>query len=140
MKILLPVDGSEHTQRMLGYVAAHDEMFGPNHDYLALTAVTPLPRDVARHLDKGTLDDYYREQAQMVLRPVTAFAERHDWKLRASHVIGVPAKVIVDTAASEASDLIVMGSHGHGALSGLFVGSVTSNVLANCKTPVLVIR
>jgi hypothetical protein len=28
MKILLPVDGSDYTKRMLSYIAAHDELLG----------------------------------------------------------------------------------------------------------------
>ena len=33
-----------------------------------------------------------------------------------------------------------MGSHGHGALSSLVMGSVTTKVLAHCKVPVLLVR
>ncbi len=37
-------------------------------------------------------------------------------------------------------DLLVMGSHGHSALGNLVMGSVTTQVLAHCKTPVLLVR
>ena len=37
-------------------------------------------------------------------------------------------------------DLIVMGSHGHNALSSLVMGSVATKVLANCSVPVLLVR
>jgi hypothetical protein len=63
MKILLAVDGSEYTKRMLAYLAAHDELLGPGHEYTALTVVTPVPPHAARHLDRGTIDDYYRDEA-----------------------------------------------------------------------------
>ena len=33
-----------------------------------------------------------------------------------------------------------MGSHGHGALATLVMGSVTTHVLANSKVPVLLVR
>ena len=48
MKILLPVDGSEYTKRMLAYVAAHHELFGPDHDYTMFTAVPPAPASIQR--------------------------------------------------------------------------------------------
>jgi nucleotide-binding universal stress UspA family protein len=54
------------------------------------------------------------------------------------HPVGPPAEVIAEIAAQH--DLVVMGSHGHGAVGGLVLGSVTQRVLAACKTPVLVIR
>ncbi|MEG0445197.1 MAG: universal stress protein, partial [Comamonas sp.] len=37
-------------------------------------------------------------------------------------------------------DLIVMGTHGHSALGRLVMGSVSSQVLAGCTIPVLLIR
>ncbi len=51
-----------------------------------------------------------------------------------------PAATIVETAAEEKCDLIVMGSHGHGALGQLFVGSVTTRVAATCSVPLLIVR
>ncbi len=38
MKILLPVDGSDYTKRMLGFVAAHDELFGAGNELTVFTA------------------------------------------------------------------------------------------------------
>jgi nucleotide-binding universal stress UspA family protein len=51
-----------------------------------------------------------------------------------------PASTIVETAALERCDLIVLGSHGHGALGQLFVGSVTTRVAAICSVPLLIVR
>jgi nucleotide-binding universal stress UspA family protein len=36
--------------------------------------------------------------------------------------------------------MIVMGSHGHGALTNLVMGSVTTKVLAITSVPVLIVR
>ncbi len=47
---------------------------------------------------------------------------------------------IAQTARDEGADLIVIGSHGHGALRKLMLGSVTSRVLAEATMPVLVVR
>ena len=43
MKILLPVDGSRYTKQMLGYVAAHEELFGSQHEYIFATVVATVP-------------------------------------------------------------------------------------------------
>ena len=43
MKIRLPVDGSAYTKRMLGYIAAHDELLGPGHEYTLFTVVMRVP-------------------------------------------------------------------------------------------------
>jgi nucleotide-binding universal stress UspA family protein len=140
MKILLPVDGSEYTRRMLAYIAAHDELLGAGHDYVAFTAVPPIPARAASFLDRSTLDDYYREQAEQVLKPVKAFAEQNGWKLRTASHAGHAADAIAAFAASEKPDLVVMGTHGHSSLGNVLLGSVATGVLARCKAPVLLVR
>ena len=140
MKILLPVDGSDYTKRMLAYLAAHDELLGSGHDYIAFTAVPAVPAHASRFVDRATLDDYYREQAEEVLRPVRAFAEQKAWKLRTEYAPGHAAECIAALADREQCELIVMGSHGHSSLGSLILGSVASGVLARCRQPVLLVR
>ena len=140
MKVLLPVDGSDYTKRTLSFLAAHDELLGGGHEYTAFTAVPRIPARAARFLDRSTLDDYYRDQADEVLRPVRMFAEQKGWKVRESHVLGDAADAIATFAASEKFDLIVMGTHGQSALGNLILGSVAGGVLARCKVPVMLIR
>ena len=68
MKILLPVDGSKYTRRMLSYIAAHDELLGAGHQYLLVTVVPKLSLRAASFIDRDTLDAYYQEEADKVLR------------------------------------------------------------------------
>jgi nucleotide-binding universal stress UspA family protein len=140
MKILLPVDGSEHTKRMLAYIAAHDELLGPDHEYTILTVVAAVPAYAMRFLDRSTVDGYYDEQAEQVLKPVRAFAEQNHWKVRLVHTPGHAAETIAARATADQTDLIVMGTHGHSALGNVVLGSVASGVLARSKVPVLLIR
>jgi Universal stress protein UspA and related nucleotide-binding proteins len=51
-----------------------------------------------------------------------------------------PWQAILDTASTRDCDLIIMGSHGRGALATLVVGSETTKVLSHSTTPVLVCR
>jgi nucleotide-binding universal stress UspA family protein len=139
MKILLPVDGSGYTKRMLGYVAAHDEFFGDRCEFTIFTAVTPIPVYAARFLDGGTLEDYYRERAEEVLRPVREFAAQKGWKFREVRIHAHAAEAIAAQAHIDKTDLIVMGTHGHSALGNLVMGSVATGVLARCKVPVLLV-
>ena len=37
-------------------------------------------------------------------------------------------------------DLLVMGSHGHGTLTNLVLGSMATKVIAHCGVPVLLVR
>jgi nucleotide-binding universal stress UspA family protein len=52
---------------------------------------------------------------------------------------GNPAPAIVQTAADEGADLIVMGSRGRSGLSELLVGSVAHHVTHHAPTPVVIV-
>jgi nucleotide-binding universal stress UspA family protein len=52
---------------------------------------------------------------------------------------GLPAELILQTCEEEEADLIIIGSHGHGAVYNLLVGSVTAGVLKSVKCPVLLV-
>lgn len=140
MKILLAVDGSAYTKRMLAYLGEHEELFGANAEYEAVTVVVPVPPHVTSFIDKQNLNDYYEDEAQKVLKPVEAFAEKHQYKLTTLHRVGHAADVIAKTATSGKFDLLIMGSHGHSSVGSLLLGSVTSRVMAQCETPTLIIR
>ena len=51
-----------------------------------------------------------------------------------------PWEGILNTAKRKKCDVIVMASHGRGSLAGALLGSETTKVLSNSKTPVLVCR
>ena len=54
-------------------------------------------------------------------------------------VQGSAVEVILDEASKLNADLIVVGSHGHGAVYHLLVGSVSEGVLHRSTCPVLII-
>jgi nucleotide-binding universal stress UspA family protein len=139
MKILLAVDGSPYTKRMLSHVAADDELLGPAHEYVLCTVVPPIPGHAARYLDRETVQGYYEENARAVLQPLQRFVEQQGWKVSARHVVGHAAEAIVATAQEEKAGLIVMGTHGHGSLGNVVLGSVATGVLARSKCPVLLV-
>lgn len=139
MKILLAVDGSPYTKKMLAYLAAN-ELFSPKNEYVVFTAQMMLPSQARAALGKELVAKYYEDEGQKVVAPVTKFLERRGVKAKASWKIGNPGELIAKLADEGKFDLVVMGSHGHGALMNLMVGSVATRVLANCKVPVLIVR
>lgn len=140
MRILVAADGSPTTRRMLAYLAAHDDWLGGQHDYTVVTAVTAVPPHAARMLDKGTLAGYYHDEAEKVFKPIRAFFAQQRLRARFFSKAGPPGKVVSTFAAKGGFDLIVLGSHGHGNLTNLVLGSVATKVLAGCDTPALLIR
>ena len=54
-------------------------------------------------------------------------------------VRGNPGRTLIDEARRAGADLVVMGSHGRGALYRKLIGSVSERVLADGRVPVLVV-
>jgi nucleotide-binding universal stress UspA family protein len=140
MKILLPIDGSKYTKRMLSYIAAHDELLGSGHEYLLFTVVPRLSSRAAEFFDRRALDSYYQDEAEKVLRAPRVFAEKQGWAVRFAHAAGHAAEEIANHAKAQKPSLIVMGTHGHSALGNAVLGSVAQGVLARCTVPMLLVH
>lgn len=140
MKILLAVDGSPYTKRMLAYLAAHDEWLGARHDYTVVHVVPSVPRRAAAMLDRATLDSYYDDSAECVFKPIRVFFQRRGIEAAFVARNGAAAEALAALAKRGGFDLIMMGSHGHGALARLVLGSVAAKLLAATQVPVLLVR
>jgi len=140
MKILVAADGSAYTRRMLAYLAAHDEWLGAHHEYTVVYAVSAVPPRAAAVLDKTVLKDHYDSEAEKVFKPIRTFFSKQGLKAEFVSKVGAPADLIAAIAAKGRHDLLVLGSHGHGSIANLLLGSVATKVLAKCQTPVLLIR
>lgn len=140
MKILVPVDGSPFTKRMLAYLAAHDEWLGAAHSYTLLHVTPAVPPHAAAALEKSLLQEHYDEQSEKVFKPIRSFLGKQ--KIQADYVakVGPAADTIAALATKGKYDMLMMGSHGHGLLGNLVLGSVTTKVMARCGVPLLIIR
>ena len=140
MKILLAVDGSAYTQKMLAYLTSHQEMLGTGHEYTIITVQPLLPPRARAALGKDVVEQYYDEESTKILQPVQEFLKSRGVQAQSISKIGPIADTIIHAAQDGKFDLIAMGTHGHGALGRLVMGSVSSQVLAGCTIPVLLIR
>ena len=140
MKILLAVDGSAYSKKMLAFLATHDAMFSPANDYTVFTAQAALPARARAAVGKAAVDAYYAEESERVLTPVSKFLLRHGINAKSSWKVGNAGALIAKLAEDGAFNMVVMGSHGQGAWANLIMGSVATQVLANCNVPVLMVR
>ena len=140
MKILVSVDGSAFTKRMLGYLAAHDEWLGATQEYTVFTVVPAVPPRAAAVMDRELLKEYYTDEADKVFKPIRAFFAKQGIQAKFLHKVGHAPELIAKQAAVGDHDLVMMGSHGHSALANLVMGSVVTRVLAECTVPVLLVR
>jgi nucleotide-binding universal stress UspA family protein len=139
MKILIAADGSEYTKRMLAFMAAQSEWLGPQHNVTVLHCVLAIPHRAAAFVARDQVRAFYEEDAEVVFKPIRRFFAMHDAKATFVYRIGSPGPTIAKFAEQNRFDLIVLGTHGHGAVGGLVMGSVATKVVSLCTTPVLLV-
>lgn len=140
MKILLAVDGSAYSKKMLAYLATHEDMFSKDHEYTVFTAQPALPTRARAAVGKEAVDSYYADESEKVIAPVAKFLLRHGIPAKSTWKVGQAGALIAKLAEDGKFDMVVMGSHGHGAWANLVMGSVATQVLAHCGVPVLMVR
>jgi nucleotide-binding universal stress UspA family protein len=146
--ILLSTDGSDVAKKGVAHGIALAKSL--NAKVVVITITEPLPVDYGSGHASGWVpsqeefdryDAACKEHARKVLDEAGAMAERIGMSAELLHVSSPhPAGAIIETAKSRGCDLIVMASHGRRGLRKLFLGSQTSEVLADGSVPVLVVR
>ena len=140
MKVLLAVDGSDDTKKMLAYLTTHEDLLGAKPQFVVLNVQPAIPSRAAKVAGKEMVDEFHRAEAELVLAPVAKFLVRHEIHAKSEWKVGPAGETIAKFADEGKFDLLVMGSHGNGALGNLVMGSVATKVLAQCTVPVLMVR
>lgn len=145
MKILLAVDGSSYTAKAVDYICNHLDWFKGVEALHLLYVKTAIPSGFAAHgarsvAGDASVDNYYREEAEIALRPAEEKLGSMGLPFQSAYLVGDIADQVNAYVADNGIDLIVMGSHGHNALTSLVMGSVTTKVMATSKVPVMVVR
>lgn len=140
MKILVPVDGSTHSQSAIQFLASRSRLIGAAAQIEVLNVQQPVPVRAARVVGKDVVRSYYDDESAKAMKPALAALKKAGVEAKPLVRVGHAAEEIAAVAEKSAPDLLVMGSHGHGAFAGLILGSVTNGVLARTTTPLLVLR
>jgi nucleotide-binding universal stress UspA family protein len=138
--ILVPVDFSDVTSRVLDASKNIARALGaklvllhvsePEPDFVGFE---PGPMAVRTTVARDFRKEHHK------LEELRTQVDAESQEVLALHIQGPIVDKVLDQATEHHADLIVMGSHGHGALYEFLVGSVTSGVLRGAKCPVLVI-
>jgi nucleotide-binding universal stress UspA family protein len=140
MKILIAADGSDYTKRAVDYVIRHLDILRANPVIHLLHVQPPLPGRAKSFVSRKVVQAYQLSESRRALRTAARLLGRVKMPFRERHMVGDPGYAIASLAASGKYDLVIMGSHGYGALRNLVLGSVASKVLATCAVPVLIVR
>lgn len=137
-RILLAVDGSEHSQRAAQTAA--DLARAVKSTHLRIVSVyEAVPRylgepNMSQAIAAGTA------QAEQVLKMAEKIIGTVPAELHREVLAGPVAEAILEVAGTWKSDIIVMGSRGLGRLEGALLGSNSQKVVNHAACPVLVVR
>jgi len=140
LKILVAADGSKYTRHALDYLTRHRGMFGGDPEVHLVHVRPQLPGHAASALGRDVVDRYYREETGKALAGAKRRLEAAGMTYREVQLVGDPGEQVAAHAKTGKFDLVVVGSHGHGTLANLVLGSVANKVLAGCKVPTLIVR
>ena len=140
MKILLAADGSKYTKKALGFIVANESLCGPGDELVVFNVQPAVPPRVKTMLGAAAVNEYHREEARKVLEPIERFLKRHDLQFRTGWAVGSASTQLLAAAKREKSQLIVMGTHGHGIIGRALMGSVAQRVVTDGEIPVLLVK
>lgn len=120
--ILVPLDGSPDARSALPYAMA---LATPGTELVLLTVVR---------------DDSEVDSARAALDAAAERARVAGHDVRTEVAVGDPGGQILATAASVGAGMIVMASHGRGAVGRLIHGSVADRVAREASVPTMVVR
>ena len=138
-KIILATDGSEYSQAAAHYLVANP-ILNPAADVVLVSVATRLPPHVTGSLSSGDTNSWYEDENRKALQPTEDILRAGNVRFSSAGLNGVPEDAIVDYAAEIGADLIVIGTHGNGALLNAVMGSVASKVLTKSSVPVLLVK
>ena len=139
-RILVPLDFSANSKRALDYARGLALKFDAA---IHLVHVCEVPSMITASMDAYAIayDDWtHRLAAEAEAQLVAEKTAMPDVSISLEVLIGRPATAIIDAAESNQADLIVMGTHGHGAMMHLVMGNVAERVVRGAPCPVLTVR
>ena len=161
-KILYATDLSESAVHAFSYAVSLANMYGAGITILHVLAEFPGEDFIANMINADTWEEiknrHYSEARDQLIgkkrdhvaikEVLQAFSEEvkvdeEDQTFVTDEILikdGAPAEIIVQTAIEQNCDLVVMGTHGHGIIADVLIGSTAKWVIRQSPIPVLVIR
>jgi nucleotide-binding universal stress UspA family protein len=135
-RILFATDGSPDAEKALGY--ARDLALRDGAQVIVVHAFDPIPSYLGDPWGER-LTAQHAWMGQEVADSATQRLKEAGIDVIVEVLEGPPAEAILTVAEVRKSDLIVMGSRGHGTLASLLLGSVSHRVLAHARAPVMIV-
>ncbi|MGI8932927.1 universal stress protein [Leptolyngbya sp. BC1307] len=140
MNILVAIDLSDATETVVNKAEEIAKALSAQMWIVHVTQPKPelLEFDAGPQAERDFLAERYHDEHSQI-QEISARLRHEGLKATALLVQGETVETILAEALKLQVDMIVVGSHGRGMMSQLFVGSVSQGILSQSNRPVLVI-
>jgi nucleotide-binding universal stress UspA family protein len=138
-KILYATDFSEGSEVAAQYARAMADLMQAEVLVLHVLSEFADPNRLRLHSDDYA--EFEDKVEKLALEQMHATCERYfnqvttNWEMR----VGIPFKVIIETASENAVDMIIMGTHGRTGIAHVVLGSTAERVMRKAGRPVLTV-
>ncbi|GAB3061726.1 universal stress protein [Virgibacillus ainsalahensis] len=135
-RILLAVDGSEHSVRSTHYAIELAEKFDGTIDAVYVVDGDTAKKDVLHAANKFEIEKKRKEK----IKPIKDLL-KDSGLVFGTHILhGEPGPKIVEFVKDRECDCVVIGSRGLNDLQSLILGSVSHKVAKRAECPVLIVK
>ena len=144
MKVLLALDGSPCSDAAIDEVAQRPWPEGSEIIVLSVVhIISDWPDPVFYGVRMMAYEQHRKEARSIIDKATTKLLEAfgsEKFHIAGEILEGSPKKLIVEEAEKWGADLIILGSHGRGAVGRTFLGSVSLAVVSHAKCSVEIVR
>ncbi len=146
MKLLFATDGSAYSNAALEKIA--NSPYPPESSIHIISIIDNIVFTPG-NAPMGAMNEYYAEATRIALSKAKDNIENAEKVLRMKNaaltvttaiINGSPKSVILEEAEKFGADLIIVGSHGYGAVKRFLLGSVSQAVALHAKCSVEIVR
>jgi nucleotide-binding universal stress UspA family protein len=142
--LIVPLDGSEHAERVLPHL---ESLVAPGHGNIVLLRVVQPPSGAfaaggvpaAGMVDLEATAAALCDDAASYLRTLSVGLREEGLRVTTKVVVGSADQEITEQARLMRADLIVMSTHARGGLGRMIYGSVADAVLQHAPCPVFLL-
>lgn len=142
-KILVAVDGSEHSERAVRYLIGLIQdggLLGGSVEVHLVNVQPLLPTRIAHDMSEDELDRHYGGKSAEDSQKAVDLLTQEGIAFTFHTLQGDAAGRIVASSQSLGCDSIILGSHGNGFLAGIFLGSVAAKVIQLSDKPITLVK
>ncbi|MDD2234166.1 MAG: universal stress protein [Desulfitobacteriaceae bacterium] len=139
-KVLVPTDASEFSRRALKTALELARLYKAEVELLHVTYTPQAYWGYTVSYGITISQEELERNGELVLEAAITGIDTSGVPFKKCMYSGYPASVILEEIKKEQIDLVIMGSHGYGPITGSVLGSVSQRVLQRAECPVMIVK